>query len=282
MSLQPYQQRVVEELDTLEVKIKGLALFIDGSDFKAVPRDERSRLKRQLRYMTGYRDVLKERIAFFLSQENPAGSTTRLPDIEFADGVPTAGLPMIAPNVVAFADTGRAPTASGHRLECDVTFLGFLAANTGNGKEGHLVVQTRSTLANLPTGNFRGIGWIAGSLWQQGQPAPFGIGDFTRRACIEDWQNGQLPFPDWPFLKPASVTPRLKDGYSYHVVFECKPAPGGWMARLRFGNFNSGWIASDNNNIDEREQAIGFAALGRGRVRLANIKSTWYFTASDM
>ena len=196
----------------------------------------------------------------------PLPSTMPLPDVSFDNG---------APGIVQVADTGRQSDQTCHRLECDVTFDGFLEANTGDGKEGHLVIQTRSTLANIPSGNFRGIGWIAGSLWQHGEPAPFGIGDFTKKACIEDWQNGAKPSEDWPFLKPQSVTPPLEDGQTYHVVFTSEPAPGGWATRLWFGNFDSGIILSDNQNIDPNEQAVAFAALGKGRVRLTNIVSIW-------
>ena len=194
----------------------------------------------------------------------------------FVDGTPTSFSPTrVAPGVVACSFTGRRPGDVRHRLECDVVFEGFLDANTGDGKEGHLVVMTRSTLENIPTGQFRGIGWIAGSLWQHGEPAPFGIGDFTRRACIEDWQNGSLPSPDWPFLKPLSVCPPLEDRRTYHVIFESEPTSRGWAARFRIGDFDSGPIPSDNRNIDPAEQAVAFCALGKGRVSLINIASTW-------
>ena len=198
--------------------------------------------------------------------EPPPSSVKELPDLHFDDG---------APGIVQVADTGRMTNLTRHRLECDVTFNGFLDANTGDGKEGHFVVQTRSTLANIPAGNFRGIGWIAGSLWQHGESAPFGIGDFTKRACIEDWQNGMKPSEDWPFLKPESVTPALEDGRTYHVVFQSFPTPGGWLTQLQMGDFNSGPVHSDNQNIDPAEQAVAFAALGKGRVSLTNIVSVW-------
>ena len=213
-------------------------------------------------------------VAFLLSrrknkQDAPQSvtnvTTAHIPDVTFEDG---------APGIVQHADTGRKAGQMKHRLECDVSFEGFLGANTGDGKEGHLVIMTRATLANIPSGNFRGIGWIAGSLWQGGG-APFGIGDFTQRGCIEDWQNGAKPSEDWPFLKPQSVTPRLEDGHSYHVIFTSEPAPGGWITRLWFGDFDSGPIPSDNINIDLSEQAVALVAIGKGRVRVMNMVSTW-------
>lgn len=203
-----------------------------------------------------------------------APGTSHLPNLAFSSGAPTTpGVPLVTPAVVGIADTGRRGQRR-HRLECDVTFDGFLDANCGDGREGHFVVMTRATLAGVATGDFRGIGWIAGSLWQGSERPPFALGDFTKCAAIESWQNG-LNAHGWPWIKPGSLSPQLVDGRTYRVVFESEPVPGGWMARLRVGDFDSGPVFDDNPNIDAEEQAIAFAALGASEVRVENVVSTW-------
>ena len=195
----------------------------------------------------------------------PAGSN--IADITLTEAAPTLGVPV----------TGRQPWHGGeHILTCDVTFDGFLAANTGEGKEGHLVVMTRATLAAVESCQYRGIGWIAGSIYQNEIPPPFGIVDLTKRALCESWQNGAKPSEDWPFLKPESVTPTLQDGKTYKVVYHSLPVEDGWIVNFQMGDYYSRNMKDDNMNVDRNEQAIAFALLGKGQVRIQNIVSTWF------
>lgn len=61
-----YQDRVVEEKRELDEKIEKLTAFIfKGSAYKTLPEDEQNRLNRQHAIMTGYSQVLGERIANF-------------------------------------------------------------------------------------------------------------------------------------------------------------------------------------------------------------------------
>ena len=204
----------------------------------------------------------------------PAPSALSLPDIEFVDEAPSAGLPCAAPNIVAFADTGRRSGHTHHRIEFDVTFVDFMAADHG---EGHLAIMTRATLPALLTTLYRGIGVIAAaSLYGGKDAAPFPFPQpLVNSFCTESWQNGALPRPDWPFLKQESVVPGLEDGATYHVVFTCEPVPGGWMTRLQADDRPSVPVFDDNQNIDPAEQAIAMASMGRGTVRLSNIVSVW-------
>lgn len=66
MSLQPYQQRVVDEKAALDEKIGALMEFIEENGiFAGLPSDEQERLRFQLYYMTKYAKVLWERIEAF-------------------------------------------------------------------------------------------------------------------------------------------------------------------------------------------------------------------------
>lgn len=65
MSMQPHQQRVVDEKAELDAKIDKLTAFIDGPIFSGLPEAEQERLVRQLHHMGHYTAVLGERIAAF-------------------------------------------------------------------------------------------------------------------------------------------------------------------------------------------------------------------------
>ena len=66
MSLQPHQQRVVDEKADLDDKLGKLHDFIqENPTFKALPEDEQKRLQRQDLVMAEYSQILSERIAAF-------------------------------------------------------------------------------------------------------------------------------------------------------------------------------------------------------------------------
>jgi hypothetical protein len=64
-SMQPHQERVVEEKKDLDVKIQKLTAFIGGSLFASLDAAERSRLSIQLQHMNGYSEILSQRISAF-------------------------------------------------------------------------------------------------------------------------------------------------------------------------------------------------------------------------
>ena len=65
VTLQPHQQRVVEEKRDLDEKTGRLAAFLETKTYDALVPEERGRLRSQLFYMRRYADVLGERIAAF-------------------------------------------------------------------------------------------------------------------------------------------------------------------------------------------------------------------------
>lgn len=65
MELQPFQQRVIDERDDLEIKASKLQDFILSDKFSSVPADERQRLVLQRNLMVAYVIVLDQRIAAF-------------------------------------------------------------------------------------------------------------------------------------------------------------------------------------------------------------------------
>ena len=65
MELQPFQQRVIDERDDLEIKASKLQDFILSDKFFSVPADERQRLVLQRNLMDAYVIVLDQRIAAF-------------------------------------------------------------------------------------------------------------------------------------------------------------------------------------------------------------------------
>jgi hypothetical protein len=64
-SLQPHQQRVVDERAELDARADRLGAFIEGPVFDTLPEDERTRLSRQHGLMRDLSDVLSDRIAAF-------------------------------------------------------------------------------------------------------------------------------------------------------------------------------------------------------------------------
>ena len=64
-TMQPHQERVVNELKELTEKRERLALFMGGGVFIGLPDPEQDRLHRQFNIMVQYEGVLQERIDHF-------------------------------------------------------------------------------------------------------------------------------------------------------------------------------------------------------------------------
>ena len=66
-TLQPHQQRVVDEKNELDEKLKKLRAFCSqvGGIFDALPTEEKQRLTEQEGHMAAYSEVLGRRIAAF-------------------------------------------------------------------------------------------------------------------------------------------------------------------------------------------------------------------------
>lgn len=64
--MEPYQQRVIDEKESLDDKIHKLSVFLgSASEMPPIPDDEQGRLKRQLGVMREYSTILGERIENF-------------------------------------------------------------------------------------------------------------------------------------------------------------------------------------------------------------------------
>lgn len=63
--MQPHQQRVIDEKEQLEERWVKLQRFIATDTFGQLDAAEQGRLVRQGQFMTGYLEVLRERIAAF-------------------------------------------------------------------------------------------------------------------------------------------------------------------------------------------------------------------------
>lgn len=63
--MEPYKQRVVDELAALQDKIYKLTAFFETPMYKDVPFDEQCRLKSQFDFMSGYARCLNQRIMAF-------------------------------------------------------------------------------------------------------------------------------------------------------------------------------------------------------------------------
>jgi hypothetical protein len=65
-TMQPHQQRVVDEKKELDEKLDRLKAFIDTNPtFKTLHEDERGRLNRQFDVMAEYSSILSQRITAF-------------------------------------------------------------------------------------------------------------------------------------------------------------------------------------------------------------------------
>jgi uncharacterized protein YydD (DUF2326 family) len=63
--MQPFQQRVVEEVRELRGKLDKLNQFVQTEMFNQLPDAEKARMLKQRSLMSDYADVLDERIAAF-------------------------------------------------------------------------------------------------------------------------------------------------------------------------------------------------------------------------
>jgi hypothetical protein len=62
-SLEPHQQRMIDEHSELSQRLSDLRRFFDNPYFKDLPEAERVRMKAQELFMTGYENILSQRIA---------------------------------------------------------------------------------------------------------------------------------------------------------------------------------------------------------------------------
>lgn len=63
--MEAYQERVIAEQEQLDERATKLEQFIQSAQFSSLPPAEQGRLKRQLKIMGEYSQVLGERIAAF-------------------------------------------------------------------------------------------------------------------------------------------------------------------------------------------------------------------------
>ena len=73
MTLQPFQQRVVEEKEQLAERLEKLNAFLVTPQCLALPFDERCLLARQAGVMAQYLDILLDRIARFFETATTKG-----------------------------------------------------------------------------------------------------------------------------------------------------------------------------------------------------------------
>jgi hypothetical protein len=64
-TMQPHQQRVVDEKSELDNKLEKLTAFFDGKIFPTLTTAEQRRLRTQASVMMRYSEILGERIAAF-------------------------------------------------------------------------------------------------------------------------------------------------------------------------------------------------------------------------
>lgn len=69
--MEPYQQRVVEELASLEEKIDKLRTFFESVTFVRADETERYLLGNQYGHMLGYRQCLQQRIQLWNPKHEP-------------------------------------------------------------------------------------------------------------------------------------------------------------------------------------------------------------------
>lgn len=65
MSIQPYQQRVVDEQVELDIKLSALSKFLDTPMYSGINSDEQKLLTRQMYHMERYSQALHDRIEAF-------------------------------------------------------------------------------------------------------------------------------------------------------------------------------------------------------------------------
>ena len=73
MTMEPYQQRVVDEKAELDEKIKKLKEFMVKPTFLTLPLHERNIMSRQLGAMDYYSECLAERVLFFNLNQQEKG-----------------------------------------------------------------------------------------------------------------------------------------------------------------------------------------------------------------
>ena len=73
MTLQPWQERVVEEKEQLAERLNKLNAFLGSETALGLPFDERCLLVRQASVMKQYLDVLLDRIARFFETATTKG-----------------------------------------------------------------------------------------------------------------------------------------------------------------------------------------------------------------
>ena len=74
MTLQPWQERVIEEKEQLGERLQKLNTFLTAQQCLALPFDERCTLVRQAKAMEQYYDILLDRIEQFFETATTKGA----------------------------------------------------------------------------------------------------------------------------------------------------------------------------------------------------------------
>lgn len=199
------------------------------------------------------------------SPEKPTG--TPLPDLHFGAG---------QESVRTFADTGRTDFGpySRHVLRFTLTLIDYIASNPPGGQHG--IVMDRCSLAALPSGQYRGLGFIFGDNWASGELTgkPAHVEPMRSRTVMELWQVGAEP-QGFRYAPAETMGPQLQDGVPVECVLETVCEGGRWHVQYSVDGFTSPIVTHESLNIDPREQAVAFALMGAGRASITKISSEW-------
>jgi hypothetical protein len=182
--------------------------------------------------------------------------------------------------IVPFEDTGKVPGSTSQELRFTVTFEDYFRCVP----DGHVGVMLHADLSRIPTGQYRGVGWVAGrfgnSAWTTRK-----MPDLRPVAVVETWAVGDVG-PEFDALLMPTLSPELQDWVPYEVTIRSYQAPQGNRIGYRMvgpeGLVVDTEVADSNPVVDLSQPALAFFnATGAGaegcpyKVRFTRPTSTW-------
>lgn len=161
----------------------------------------------------------------------------------------------------------------GRTLRLSIKSLWFINYFLANPEGPHFVIMTRADLQRLKKPPYSGVGFIAGTLLNNGVNELPATGPNQPRGIIQTWGAGMQP-KGARFIYPRTATPLLEDNVEYSLTIESTLGIDGWnyigyqMYRVNDDKSsydlvrNVGWVRDNNIGVQMQLNNIVFHVTG--------------------
>ena len=156
-------------------------------------------------------------------------------------------------------------------MSCRLISHGALSAYDGVAsggaglRESHMGFMIRAVLADIPSGDYKGVGPTFGRVWRpENNATPGSIPPYVSspgKACFrtEEWGNHIVPYPQFEYLRENSDSPTASDEQEYRIYASCKRFCGEMYSRYAVGVLSAGLqypILYDTGDVQSNNWAL--------------------------